>query len=715
MADQKILFEIYLENNEFKVKANEAMGQMGKIGDAAGNAGKKADSASGLFGNLTSGWMKQIIAGGTLIYTFNKVVGVLKSVVKATSDLEETTNKYNVTFSEVRKEADAVAKSLQDMYGMSQQESKKYLSDVGDLLSGLGMTQTKSLQLAESVTKLGTDLASFTNIEGGAERAIHALTAGMLGEREALKSLGIIITEEMVTDRLRAENKQNLKGLALQQAKAEIAMAMAMEQSNNAIGDMARSYDSFANVTRRVHSRSEDLKSELGKGLMPALGNLGLAFLEATKSGGVLMNFFEGVIDMIADVINGWSILILTLNQKSLEKQNQANLAYSKEQMRVYKESNAVIKQTWGTYENLVAVSKQNTEEGRKAAQYLMLYNAQKQKALAANQLTQKGFEQEQEANKAIIKIKERIANKDKEIADNYQKASKAKQTTMAKEASEEQKRLQLMFEAQAKYYEATGQLTEAALAKNSANRAKDTAELDQMLQKGKMSHADYEEAKANLTAYYVQQELVIKETSWQQEQKAKQQSMRIQYGFESKAFQGTQMIAQAGMQLMNEKNKVLFNIGKVAAITNIIMSAAEAILKGMSYGPWIGIPYAALVGTVSGLQLSRVAAQKPPQDAKIKASGPPSISFDVGTWSVPADMPAMVHRNEMIIPATFAQSVRSGEAVIGSGGGSGGNIYITVQGSVIDTQGLLSIVDDAQADMASRMGAKRYSFKSAY
>lgn len=99
-------------------------------------------------------------------------------------------------------------------------------------------------------------------------------------------------------------------------------------------------------------------------------------------------------------------------------------------------------------------------------------------------------------------------------------------------------------------------------------------------------------------------------------------------------------------------------------------MNAAEAILKGMSYGPFIGIPYAALVGTVTALQLARVAVQKPPEGPKLKNSGVPSLpSFAVGTWNVPYDMTANIHKNEMIVPATFADSVRSGEATVGGGG----------------------------------------------
>lgn len=44
--------------------------------------------------------------------------------------------------------------------------------------------------------------------------------------------------------------------------------------------------------------------------------------------------------------------------------------------------------------------------------------------------------------------------------------------------------------------------------------------------------------------------------------------------------------------------------------------------------------------------------------------------SLDVGAWNVPQDMVAQIHKNEMVVPATFAQGMRDGSF---SGGGQGG------------------------------------------
>lgn len=718
---QKILFEIYLDNGEFKIAAKDAADQLKNIGDESGKAGKKANESSGMFGKLTSGWLKQIIVGGTLIMTFKKVYDALLKAVQNASNLQETTNKFNVTFSKTKEKADAVAKSLQDMYGMSQNESKKFLSDSGDLLTGLGMTQEKALEVSEAITKLGTDLASFTNIEGGTARAVQALTSGLLGEREAMKALGIVINEEMVTNELRKQGKEKLTGLALQEAKAEATLALALEQSKNAIGDMERSYDSYANIQKRINSRLEDMSTTLGDELLPSLSNLGLAFLEASKDGGFLMNTFKQILKWTAEVINGFALLISYVNKWSSAYKNSENRATQKAYVELYKQQQQEIKKLYGSYEAL----EQKAKEGNQAAQHFLKSHLQtKDAALKASQNALSSAQQEKDAMDAILKIKERINNVDSNnnaAIDNRIKdrTSGGGNSGTPSASTGKQKEGDLVA-----FYASLRQEEDATFQQIEQNKLKDLANAKLLYDQKLITKQQYEQAQATLEEEYRQQRLEAEQmmheqsvindaTAWQAKQQNHLAYLRASLGFESKAFQGTQMLAQAGMQLMGEKNKVLFNIGKASTIANIIMSASEAILKGMSYGPHIGIPYAALVGTTSALQLARVATQKPPEEPKLKNASFSMPSFAVGTWNVPTDMFANIHQGEMIIPKTFAESIRAGEGAIT--GPSGGNVYITVEGSIIDTLGLLSVVDDAQNKKASLMGAKTYNFKGAY
>jgi len=193
----------------------------------------------------------------------------LAGAIKKAIDAEETFNKFAVVFKKVDKEAEIVAKNLVDNFGLSSQSAKQLLSDTGDLLTGFGFTGQAALDLSQQVNELAVDLASFTNIEGGAERASKALTKALLGERESVKELGIAILEKDVLARVDLLISQGQTFESLRQAKAIATLSIAVEQSKNAIGDFARTSEGAANQLKIAKERFEDLQIEIGKVFLP--------------------------------------------------------------------------------------------------------------------------------------------------------------------------------------------------------------------------------------------------------------------------------------------------------------------------------------------------------------------------------------------------------------------------------------------------------------
>lgn len=269
--------------------------------DASRTAIKKNKLATdGLISSLKN--VKIVSAAAVIALGF-----VGKELIQLASDAEETRNKFNVTFGTIKDDAGDAAKVLANSFGLASQEAQKLLSNTGDLLTGFGFTQREALNLSRDVQTLAADLASFTNIEGGTERASAALTAALFGEREAAKALGIVITENDLKQRLAAKGLGKLRGQALLQAKAAETLAIAQEQSKNAIGDFARSANSAANVIRRVGSRLKDIGALLGTGLLPLVSKLGLLFLKITSNLEgpikIIQAIFEGVGSIISEVL----------------------------------------------------------------------------------------------------------------------------------------------------------------------------------------------------------------------------------------------------------------------------------------------------------------------------------------------------------------------------------------------------------------------------
>lgn len=213
------------------------------------------------------------VAGGIII-------GSLAAQISKASDAEETFSKFGTVFEGAFGQASIAAENLAANYGLSELKSKDLLAATGDLLTGMGANSAQALDLSEKTQQLAVDLASFTNFSGGAEGASRALTKAMLGERESLKSLGIVVSEAMIKQKLMEKGQQNLTGQALMQAKAYATLEIATDQSKNAIGDFARTSGSFANQQRVLQARLEDLRVEIGTQLLPIATKIVSKFAE---------------------------------------------------------------------------------------------------------------------------------------------------------------------------------------------------------------------------------------------------------------------------------------------------------------------------------------------------------------------------------------------------------------------------------------------------
>lgn len=187
----------------------------------------------------------------------------------AARDAEETDSKFGTVFSSIRGKADSMALNLAKNFGLARDEAKGLLANTGDLLAGFGFTQKATLAMSNDIVKLGADLASFSNFEGGAEGASIALTKALLGETESAKALGIVIRQGTPEFKRNVAVLQKSRGVTLLQAKAIEIMRIATTQSKNAVGDFARTQEDLANQERITSARLRDLRVEMGKFLLP--------------------------------------------------------------------------------------------------------------------------------------------------------------------------------------------------------------------------------------------------------------------------------------------------------------------------------------------------------------------------------------------------------------------------------------------------------------
>lgn len=154
-------------------------------------------------------------------------------------------------------------------------------------------------------------------------------------------------------------------------------------------------------------------------------------------------------------------------------------------------------------------------------------------------------------------------------------------------------------------------------------------------------------------------------ELEQKQTQKKGEWELKFEAFMSSEQMKNAQKAASELVALQNSKNKQLAAIGKAAAIFQITvdtasgaMSAYKALAPIPIVGPALGAAAAAAVIAYGAERVSQVT----------------SASYAVGTPNIPQDHMAMVHAGEMIIPATFADAIRSGDLSLSGGAGGGNN-----------------------------------------
>lgn len=198
------------------------------------------------------------------------VAGIKSAIdgcVEVASSIEKMQNKFDVVFGDMRDEVDKWAQEYSDAIGRNKNNIKTYLADQQNLLVGFGMTRQAGAEMAEQMTSLALDLASFGNMDETA--SVNAMTKAVMGESEAAKTLGAVLND---STRAQAMATLGLKGTydkLDQLTKMQVNYQAILQQSPDAIGDCQRSLDSYESTKKRYIAKLKEIKTIVGQFFLP--------------------------------------------------------------------------------------------------------------------------------------------------------------------------------------------------------------------------------------------------------------------------------------------------------------------------------------------------------------------------------------------------------------------------------------------------------------
>lgn len=222
---------------------------------------KQASGLAGTFGTLSK------LAGAA--FSIKAITSFSKECLELGSDLAEVQNVVDVTFGHMSGAVNEWARNAMTSFGMSEKVAKEYMGQFGAMSKAFGYTEEMAYDQAAALTGLAGDVASFYNMT--TDEAFTKLKAVYTGETEALKTLGVVMTQNALDEYALQQGLGKTTAKMSEQEKVALRLSFVQNRLAAASGDFERTSGGWANQVRVLSLRFDALKASIGQGLINAL------------------------------------------------------------------------------------------------------------------------------------------------------------------------------------------------------------------------------------------------------------------------------------------------------------------------------------------------------------------------------------------------------------------------------------------------------------
>lgn len=268
------------ENQETADKAAEDWRETGRkserhirdgIRQGAQKGRKDAEHEASRLTTFLKSQFAQIAAIVGSVFAVNTIVQFTKQLVQLGLAGGETAAKFRITFGEAQAEMKSFLDEFSTMAGLSMRQGEDAAATIAAMGRGMGFTTQEAMKLSQQVLSTAGDLTAFNDVP--IEQTIRAVRSAIVGEREALKTLGVVVQETHVQQRaMEMSGKKNAEALT-QQEKAAATLQLIMERMGPAQGALVRESDSLSASTRSTSAAWMTFKEVLGETLVSGESN----------------------------------------------------------------------------------------------------------------------------------------------------------------------------------------------------------------------------------------------------------------------------------------------------------------------------------------------------------------------------------------------------------------------------------------------------------
>ena len=226
------------------------------------------------------------------------ILAIGGAALKTVANAIESENLFEVSMGGMADAARKWSEELSDSLGLNRYEVRETVSVFNVMLESLGLTEQGAYDMSTEMTELSYDMSSFYNMPH--EQAFQKLQAGITGEIEPLKRLGILVNQTTIEHYALEQGMIEQGEEMTEQQKVMARYGEIMEQTSAAQGDLARTMDDPINKIRRLRSRMKETAVTIGMELMPMFEELLEIGEELTDS---ISNLTEEQLDLSIKIL----------------------------------------------------------------------------------------------------------------------------------------------------------------------------------------------------------------------------------------------------------------------------------------------------------------------------------------------------------------------------------------------------------------------------
>jgi hypothetical protein len=243
-------------------------------------------------------------------YVIRGMIKLGKESLSMANDVVESESLFAVSMKGMAASARAWSEELSASLGLNAYNLRKNVGTFNTMFMSMGLGEQAAYNMSTSLVQLAEDMASFYNVDP--EEMFTKLRAGITGETEPLKRLGIMVDENTIKQYALSEGISTTGKNLTQTGKLMARYAAIMAQTTNAQGDLARTINSPVNQIRLLNNTLDMAKIALGQAfqpiqaiVLPILNSLARAALTAANA---VKNFmwaltgFTGISSGAADI-----------------------------------------------------------------------------------------------------------------------------------------------------------------------------------------------------------------------------------------------------------------------------------------------------------------------------------------------------------------------------------------------------------------------------